>query len=105
MQEIVEETDMTRDNATAETPEETHPQQSSRTRVPMAAGAALRGLPHVSRMDRVMHDIRETTEHVKQSKQKDDAHLAHNDGHWIPVAPDEDEEVCPLGMDDDPWTY
>jgi len=83
MQEILEETDMTRDNATAETPDETHPQQSSQTRAPMAAGAALRGLPHVSRMDRVMQEVQETTEHVKKYKQKDDAHIVYNDGHWI----------------------
>jgi len=67
--------------------------------------AALRGLPHVSRMDRVMQEVQETTEHVKKSKQKDDAHLVYNDGHWISVALDDEEEICLLGMDDNPQTY
>jgi len=57
-------------------------------------------------MDRVMQEVWETTEHIKQSKQKDNAQLIHNDGHWIPVTlDDEDEEICLLGMDDNPQTY
>ena len=97
---------MTEDDTTAETPEETHPQCSSRTRAPTAMGAALKGLPYVSRTDRVMQEVRETTEHVRQLRQQNKAHTSCNDEHWTPLTPeDEDHETCLLGMDDEPQTY
>jgi len=100
-----EENCTTKDDTTAKTPEETHPQCSSQTRVPTVTGAALKGLPYVSRMDRVMQEVRETTERVRQSRQQNEAHTSCDDKHWTPLAPEDDDETCLLGMDDDPWTY
>jgi len=97
---------MTKDDTTVGTPEETHPRHSSQTRAPTAMGVALKGLPYVSRMDRVIQEVQETTEHVRQLRQQNKAHTSCNDEHWTPLTPeDEENETCLLGMDDDPWTY
>jgi len=90
-----EENCTTKDNTTAKTPERDSPTMFIPNKSTNMTGAALKGLPYVSRMDRVMQEVRETTERVRQSRQQNEAHNILRWQTLDTLAPeDDDDNAC-----------
>jgi hypothetical protein len=85
------------------------PRRSACERTPTVGGAALRGLPHVSRTEKMMQEVHKSAECIQWQK---DAHAVEdaqsaliNTGPWLLVAPDNDAEFCMLSEANDPLMY
>ena len=61
-------------------------QQSQCRVVHTAIGAALKGLPHISRLECTVEEECESARHAHEAKQA--VHLATEECHWIPLSSD-----------------